>query len=367
MRRRILILIKGLGRGGAEQIVASSAPHFDRDRFEYHVAYLLPWKDSLVGDLEAAGLQVHCLGRGTLAWIGRLRRLVTNRRIDLIHAHSPVSASFARVVLGRKGPEVVYTEHNVWERYHPLTYWANAVTFGRNAHVFAVSHHVLASMRYPRPLARRTMPPVETLYHGIDRASLERWTSRDGVRRELDIPEDAPLVGTVANFKTHKRLDLLLRAAVKVRHRMPEVRFVLVGQGPLERDTRALAGELGLNGTVVFTGFREDAPRIASAFDVFAMSSEYEGLSIAVIEALALGKPAVVTRVGGLPEVVEDGREGLVVPPGDPDALASGILRLLGNPELRARMGEAGRRRAEAFDIRRAVARTEQVYERLLR
>jgi glycosyltransferase involved in cell wall biosynthesis len=129
---------------------------------------------------------------------------------------------------------------------------------------------------------------------------------------------------------------------------------------------RATARALGLEQTVVFTGFREDAPRIASCFDVFTLSSEFEGLSIAVIEALALGKPVVVTNVGGLPEVIEDGRQGHIVPTGDAGALADRILRLLRDPELRTRMGAAGRARAKAFDIRRSVGRMEEVYEELL-
>ena len=141
--------------------------------------------------------------------------------------------------------------------------------------------------------------PVETLYHGIDPASVESWTERGGVREELGIPADAPVVGTVANFKAHKRLDLLLCVADRVRRDVPDVRFVVVGTGALEADIREMARSLGMEDTVVFTGFREDAPRIASTFDVFALTSDHEGLPIALIEALALGKPVVVTDVGG--------------------------------------------------------------------
>jgi glycosyltransferase involved in cell wall biosynthesis len=367
MKKRVLLLIKGLGRGGAEQILASAAPHLDHERFEYHVAYLLPKKDALVKELEDAGVRTHLLdGERGLRWVGGLRRLVDDLGIDLVHSHSPVAASAARVVLRRRGPRMVYTEHNVWERYHPLTAWANALTFARNDRVFAVSDHVRASIRYSRALSGRRMPPVETLYHGIDQDSIQGWAARNGIREELGIAADAPVVGTVANFKQHKRLDHLLLAAERVRRDVPGVRFVLVGQGPLEGDLRRLATERGLDDTVIFTGFREDAPRVASTFDVFALASEHEGLSIALIEALALGKPCVVPRVGGLAEVIEDGKQGLLVPPGDIASLSEGIVRLLSDPELRARMGEAGRARAQVFDIRRSVARMETVYGDLL-
>jgi glycosyltransferase involved in cell wall biosynthesis len=196
--------------------------------------------------------------------------------------------------------------------------------------------------------------------------SIQGWAQRDGVREELGIPSDAPVVGTVANFKTHKRLDRLLFAAERVRDEVPDVRFILVGQGPLEGELRRLANERGLNDIVIFTGFREDAPRVASTFDVFALSSEHEGLSIALVEALALGRPSVVPRVGGLAEVIEDKKQGILVPDGDVSSLANGITRLLRDPTLRAEMGEAGRARARIFDIRRAVARMEEVYQELL-
>ena len=163
------------------------------------------------------------------------------------------------------------------------------------------------------------------------------------MRAELGIPEHAPVVGNVANFKAAKDHPTLLQAAARVRERVPEVRFLLIGQGPLEPETRRLAADLGLDGTVVFTGFRTDAHRLLAALDVFTLSSTYEGLPIALIEAMALGRPAVVTRVGGVPEVLHDGAQGLLVPPRDPAALADGLLRLLGDP---GPAGPDGRRRA---------------------
>jgi glycosyltransferase involved in cell wall biosynthesis len=363
--RGVLIVIKGLGRGGAEQLLASSAPYLDTERFRYRFAYLLPWKDSLVAELEAAGLPVDCLdGAKGLGWVGRLRGLVRREDIDLVHLHSPVAAAAARAALGRRA-RIVYTEHNVWSRYHPATYAANLATFPRNDHVFAVSDEVRASVRYPGPLRALPMPPVETLHHGLDQAAVAGWGGA-GVRAELGIPPEAPVVGNVANFKAAKDHPTLLRAAARVREAIPEVRFLLIGQGPLEPESRRLAADLGLDGTVVFTGFRTDAQRLLAGLDVFALSSTYEGLPIALIEAMALGRPAVATRVGGVPEVLADGVQGLLVPPRDPDALADGLLKLLGDPELRARMGAAGRERAAHFDIRKAVRRMEQVYTELL-
>src|SRR5919106_1742758 len=172
MRTGILLLIKGLGRGGAEQLLVDSAPRFDTDRFRYEVVYLLPWKNALVGDLQSAGL--------------------------LVHSHSPVSGVGARMAL--PGIRMVSTEHNVWDRYHRATYWGNVLTFPRNDHVFAVSEEVRASVRYPRPLRFLRVPPVETLYHGVNVDRVQSWDGVGGVREELGIPEGAPVMGTVGNL-----------------------------------------------------------------------------------------------------------------------------------------------------------------------
>jgi glycosyltransferase involved in cell wall biosynthesis len=359
---RVLLLIKGLGRGGAERLVVGCARL--GERFRYEVAYLLPWKDALVGELGAAEVPVHRLGHRP-GWVRALRALVLGRGIDLVHVHSPLAAAVARTVLPRRIP-VVYTEHNVWPRYRPPTRWANAATFPRNAHVFAVSGEVAASVRYPWPLRRLRVPPVEVLHHGVDPRELERWSRPDGVLAELGIRDGAPVVATVANFKAHKGHRHLLEAASIVRRSLPEARFVLAGAGPTERQVRERAAALGLEGTVVFAGPREDAPRLAAAADLFVLPSEHEGLPVALLEAMALGRAVVATRTGGVPEVVEDGRHGLLVPPADPRALAEAIAELLRDPARRARMGEEGRRRAAAFDLRRAVRRIEDVYEELL-
>jgi glycosyltransferase involved in cell wall biosynthesis len=369
--KRILLLIKGLGRGGAEQLLLSAAPHLDRSRFRYEVAYILPMKDALVQPLEELGLPVHCLG-GTRGggWAFRLRSMVREKRIDLVHAHLPYAAVGARLGLrlppthGRRCA-LVYTEHNVWGCYHPLTRWANLLTLPMSDHVFTVSEAVGRSMRSPRWLPLRP-PAIETLHHGLDWNDFSQTAMTPTARREFWIPLSAPLIGTVANFRREKGHRYLLEAFGKVREAHPDTRLLLVGQGPLEGETRRRAADQGLDGSVIFAGYRDDALRILPTFDVFVLPSQHEGLSIALLEAMALGRPIVATRVGGVPEVVEDGVTGFLVPPRDPAALAAAIVTLLESPALRERMGEAARRRATHFDIRSSVRRVEQVYEELL-
>jgi glycosyltransferase involved in cell wall biosynthesis len=368
MRKRILLMIKGLGRGGAEQLLVNAAPYLDTENFDYRVGYILPWKDALVRPLEERGLRSECLaGAHRTGWIARLGRLVVDERIDLVHTHSPYVAVGARSLLRLGHTRLVHTEHNVWESYARATYWGNLLTYFRNNHVFVVSDHVRESIKFPRLLGRLPRPPIETLYHGPDPRAAVYVGDPNEVRREFGIDPDAPIVGTVANLKRKKGYRYLLQAATLIRREVPNVRFLLVGQGPEEQYLRQQARRLRLDRTVIFAGHRDDVARIVAAFDVFALPSMYEGLSIALIEAMSLGKPSVVTRTGGVPEVVHDGREAFIVQPADSAALAGRIVTLLQDPILRSAMGEAAIRRAADFDIRKAVARSEDVYGELLR
>jgi glycosyltransferase involved in cell wall biosynthesis len=365
-RPRVLLLIKGLGRGGAEQLLLNAVEHGDRSRFDYEVAYLLPWKDAFVPQLSALGVPVTCLrGARGLGWAGRLRALVRDRHIDIVHVHSPYVAAIVRSAFGRERPVIVTTEHNVWERYHRSTYWANAVTFPRNDHVFAVSDEVRDSIRYPRLLRFLRTPPMQTLRHGIDVNRVLSTPSPTGVREELGIAADAPVVGTVANFKPHKGYDYLLQVAERVARTMPEVRFVFVGQGPMREQMLGEARLRGIEDVVVFAGFRDDALRLVRTFDIFAMSSLHEGLPLALLEAMALGCPPVATSVGGVAEVIEDGVSGFTVPARRPDLQAEVVVRVLGDPALRARLSEGATARASAFDVRHAIRTIESVYTEL--
>ena len=159
----------------------------------------------------------------------------------------------------------------------------------------------------------------------------------------------------------------LLRAALFVLERLPKAKFVIVGDGEQERSLKDLASELGIVGSVILTGFKDDVGSYLRAFDVFALSSKMEGLNNSVVEAMMMGKPVVATRVGGIPEIIEHEKTGLLVPPGDHAALAGAILDILENPEKAAALAYAGREAAhERFTAERMVEGTIAVYENLL-
>lgn len=364
---RVLWLIKGLGPGGAERLLLLSARRRDRTRVAVRAAYLLPHKVALLADLEAAGVPVDCLGRphlGDPRWLLTLRRSLVADPVEVVHAHSPLAAVGARLVARslprRRRPRVVTTDHSLFDGHQALTRWADAATAGLDDAHLAVSEAVQASL--PPRLRRRSI----VVPHGIDVEQVRAdGAHRADVRAELGLPPDALVVGTVANLRPVKAYPDLLAAARRVLDERPDVRFVAVGQGPQEAEIRALHAELGLGGGVLLLGHRTDAVRVMGACDVFCLPSHHEGLPVALMEALALGLPVVATGVGGITEVVDDGVEGRLVPPGQPTALAAALLEVLSDKDRRAAMARAAARRGSTLSIESAVRRTEALYEEL--
>jgi L-malate glycosyltransferase len=364
---RVLWLSTGLGSGGAERLLVTSARRRDRARVAVRVAYLLPYKDTLVGELEAEDVPVASLGHGRVTdarWLRTLRRSLVEDPVDIVHAHNPVMAVGARIVARslprRLRPRVVVTDHNVWRGYMPVSRWADGLTSRFDDARLTVSEAVRASL--PGRIQRRSQVVLQGIE--VEHVRAQR-AERAAVRAELGIDPDALVVGTVANLRVQKAYPDLLAAALEVVERLPDVRFVAVGQGPLEAEIRALHDRLGLGERLLLLGLRPDAVRVMGACDVFVLTSHWEGLGVAVMEALALGLPVVATAVGGVPEVVQHGREGLLVPPGRPNEIAAALLAVLTDGELRRTMAAAAARRGAALSIDQAVRRTEDVYHEL--
>jgi glycosyltransferase involved in cell wall biosynthesis len=363
-RIRVLWLIKGLGPGGAEHLLVASARTRDRDEFDIAAAYLLPWKDALVERLEALDVPVRCLGvrdERDVRWVITLRRQLQRDPVDVVHVHSPYAAAMVRLAVRTlprsRRPAVVSTEHNAWSTFRGPTRWANAATARLDAATIAVSQETRDSM------SAHQRARCEVLAHGVDVADIRaRSAHRAEIRAELGVDDATVLVGTVANYHPKKDWPNLLRTARLVADRGLPVRFCSVGQGPLQSEVEALHAELHLDGTVILTGFRPDAVELMAACDVFAMSSLWEGLPVAVMEALALGLPVVATAVGGLAETFTDGVDALLVPSGDSVALADAIERVACDPTLRSMLADAARARADEFDAARAQLRIEEIY-----
>ena len=374
---RVLHFIKGLGRGGAEMLLVHALRYADLDHFEYEYAYMLPHKDALVPELQAQGARVHLVPGGSKADLAvapwRLSRLVKERDFDLVHAHLPVAGMVARVAGVLADVPVLYTEHNLNDRYGRLTRWGNRLTWGLNAGVAAVSRPVAESIGNTMPA--RSQIPVRTVVNGIDTRQFEEVKGRSETRDRLGIAADAPVVVNVAVFRQQKRLDLWLETAQRVREVLPETRFILVGDGPLRQSVESWIADRGLADRVHLVGLQEDVKPFLAAADLFLLTSDFEGLPLAVIEAMASGLPVVATRAGGVPDLVgepaltHDGERsgGVLVGLGDVAGCVAATVELLSHHDRLVAAGRDARARASRdFSVERMVREYEQFYESLL-
>jgi L-malate glycosyltransferase len=336
----------------------------DRERFTYRYGYFLPWKDALEESLRALGAEVTCFAaRNNLSILMAADRVARHLRrwdADLLHCHLPIAGVVGRLAGRFANVPVVYTEHNKMERYHPLTRRLNLVTWKLQHRVVAVSGEVATSVRaHTRPGV-----PVDVVLNGVDVGRFDRrLTDGTAIRQELGIPPSAPIVGSVAVFRTQKRLHDWLEAARILRNLREDVHFVLVGDGPLRADLAAHAQALGLEDAVHWPGLRTDVRPFLAAMDVYMMSSIFEGLPIALLEAMAMRCAVVSTGVGGIPEVISDGNNGCLVEPAQPALLAEAAGWLLASPETMERMGASARSTVEErFSVQRMTRELEATY-----
>jgi glycosyltransferase involved in cell wall biosynthesis len=320
----------------------------DSPRVTFGVGYFLPWKDALVAPLRARGADVVCFEAGgeaaLMVRVLAVARFLRRWRPDVLHCHLPLAGVVGRLAGRLARVPVVYTEHNVMERYRPWTRRLNVATWRLQDHAVAVSGEVADSIRRHAPAS----VPVTTIPNGVPVAAFAPDpTARARTRATLGVPADAPVAGTVAVFRVQKRLDLWLEAAARIARALPAARFLLIGDGPLRAELEARAAALGLGDAVHFVGLQTDVRAYLAAMDVYLLSSDFEGLPLGLLEAMAAERPAVATMVGGVPEVVVDGRTGTLVRPRDVDGLADATTALLAEPELRRRMGLAARARAD--------------------
>jgi glycosyltransferase involved in cell wall biosynthesis len=240
------------------------------------------------------------------------------------------------------------------------------MTYRANDAVIAVSKEVEARVR---PYVRGGQPNLVTIQNAIDVKMFDGGAvSREAICREFGFPADAQIVVNVANLVPKKGHRYLLAAARRIVDREPRARFLLVGLGPLADRLKAEARRYGMNGHVAFTGFRPDATALVAAADVFVLASVHEGLPVALLEAMALCRPIVATRVGGVPEVVVPGESGVLVEPGDVDGLTAEVLGLLRDPARRRQLGEAARQHVQQrHGMAEMVAAVEGVYGQVTR
>jgi len=302
-----------------------------------------------------------------VAWVAgmnHLRRIIRDAAPRLIHSNSATAHIYAGSLARKVGIPCVWHARDL----RPLPFPAQSLC-RKTDRVIAVSDAV-ADCLAASGLSR---PTVTRIHNGIDADAWRARVTGTHVRAELGLAEDDRILLMAAQFVPWKRHEDAIRALPKILEKEPTARMVMAGDDrlgdhpDLQPHIETLATQLGVRDKVVFAGYRDDLPDIMAQADLLVMPSDAEPFGRVAVEAMALGKPVVGTRAGGLPEVVRDGETGLLVVPRFPESLALACLRILGNPSLADSLGNAGERRVdELFPIRRAAAETQSLYEAML-
>lgn len=376
-RRAIIHIITRLDSGGSARNTFLTVLGHDRRRFQAGLAYgrvesatdLETLRQAGVGLFEIPTLVRDIKPAMDLRAVLALWSLLRRERPAIVHTHTSKAGAVGRIAAWlARVPVVIHTPHgHVFYGYYGrvmsglirLVEWALAKITDRIVTLTdrGAQEHVRFKIAGPGKFtAVSSGIPLGTFRSvRVDRAVK---------RKELGLPPEGPVVGTVGRLVPVKGHIWLVRAVPFVVAEFPEARFVLVGEGPLGADLRKLAEGLGVGRHVVFLGTRWDVPECLGAFDLFVLSSLNEGMGRALVEAMAVGLPVVATRVGGVPDVVAHGTTGLLVPPQDAEALAAAVLELLRDRKRMAAFGEAARRSIdERFDVETMVDNLERLYE----
>jgi glycosyltransferase involved in cell wall biosynthesis len=374
---RVLHVITRLELGGAQGNTLHTVATLDRARFEPGLA----WGpgDMLDGRArefrDVALFQVPDLVRPPapgrdLAALATLRRVMRSWRPRVVHTHSSKAGILGRLAARLEGvPAVVHSVHGFgFTPLQPAPLRGLFLALERLAARWTHAFVVVARAHRRLGATLGVLDPERTwvIRSGIPLHRFRGPTGGDALRWRLGIAPGTPLVVQVGNFKPQKAPLDFVRVAARVARQVPEARFLMAGDGPLRGDAERLASRLGLGSRLLTPGWVEDVPALLDAATVAVLTSRHEGLPRAVVEALAAGVPVVATAVDGTPEVVRPGVNGFLAGPGDVEALAGGVVRLLRDRELRERCGRGARVGLDEFDIDAMVRRQEELYEWVL-
>lgn len=365
--KHVLQILPALETGGAERMVVHLSGELTRAGIETGVVSFF---DNTGSQLERAlrrdGVPVWSLGkhRGPdFGMVARLRKLLRTLQPHVIHTHlSALRYTIAGVIGLERAPKIVHTIHRVAERDSEFGFrWLQRWCISRGVTLIAVSDEVASSCA--RVYDRRNVPVIP---NGIP---VSRHLARPGIsnetRRALGLDNDCFVFTCVAGFRRVKNHATLLEAFARM-SKQSSVRLLLAGQGELRNELEELAHRLGISEQVLFLGERDDVVEILAASDAFVLASTSEGNPLSVLEAMSAGLPIVATAVGGMPELVRNETDGLLVPPGDAQSLARAMQRLVSDSESRLKMSEAARERAITRFDAGAMARSYiEEYERL--
>ena len=327
----------------------------------------------LVQRLREADIEVNIIDESQHGFFA-LRKLMAaylkDKNIDILHSHRRKENVLAGYLKrDRLTRHLVQTVHGSPEPFTGLNRLKEKVYAAINNHftkryfdrVLPVSHDIKMKL-----LKRIDSSRLITIHNSIDPSQVEPSRGRNEIRAELGLDANAPVIGSAGRMVPVKQYDQFLKAAAIMLKQRPDARFLIAGEGPQLDNLKELAAQLSISEQVLFVGFRSDMPDILSALDIFVISSKHEGIPMVVLEAMILQRAVVSTKVGGMPEIIENDLSGLLVKPSEPQQLASACLELLSDRELAAKIGAAAQKRIETkFSISTQARRVADIYREL--
>jgi len=365
--KKVLHVIDSLHLGGAQEVVMNLATCGDRQRFSHEVATMhgrgVYWRR-----MEELGIPLHSLSPWKfLPWYAiSLPTLLLRGKYDILHCHL-VAANIIAKPLGWLCRVPVLLNHDHTNDDYRAT---QRVRLALDTHSNRLATHLIAVSESCRTFLinreRVSADKITLVQNAID---LQRFSASGGsrveARKSLGLPEDGPLVVGVGRLNPQKNFSLFIRVAVEVLKCHPQTHFVLVGEGPEEGLLRRLAGEYGMGDRLHFLGYVPDTRGIYRAADVLLMPSLFEGLPMTLLEAMAMRVPVVASALDGIAEVVEDGRDGFLVPSGDARGFCERVCRVIGDPSLATALGRAAAEKISSqFSSERMCREVERIYDR---
>ena len=358
--------VSGSSIHGVSRLFAWWFPRYDKTRYVPHLVGLKS-DDAATRALKASGVSARMLNRSPFdpRLIADIGQEIQRTRAKILHVHGYAASNFGRIAARKAGIPLVLHEHFA-DPAMP-SYQKIPDLFLRNL----TSHAIAVSQSTADFLIRDRFVPEDRVNVVFNGAPLDEFAPRprdDGyaIRGELGLEMTAPVITTLGRLNAQKGHAILIAAAAQVVARLPEARFLIVGDGDLLEALRAQAAALGIANAVVFAGHRNDVPAILAATDVLCISSNYEGTPLVLFEAMAAGKAVVSTAVDGCKEVIQDKKNGLLVPPQDPERLADALIMSIEDVPLRARLEKAAQISSKRYDINECMRQMQQIYDDLL-
>jgi len=298
--------------------------------------------------------------------------LIKKERYVIVHTHNSKAGFIGRLAAKIAGvPVIVHTVHGF--AFHPYEkFWRRKIFIflerlaTRWCDVMIVISEAMVNWAVKERIV--TCDKIVKIYSGIEIDKFLFQTNISAKRKAWGIKDDELVIGEVAKLWEGKGQDILLAAIPEIIREVSNLKVIFVGEGELEHRLKNIAYKLNIQDKIIFTGFRADIPEITSVFDIACLPTLWEGMGRSVLEAMVSGKPVVASRVGGIVDLVQDGVTGILVEPGDYQALAKAIIRLLKDKGLRQKMGEEARKRVdERFSTEKMVAEIEKIYNELLK